>query len=151
MASEERWKLVIEASATVITGLSLIASVLIYLHGQEQALRTEQALIDTREARAYARRQWDERLASYQRLAASLGGIAAEIELEQPVSEASLSEFHSAYWGTMLLVESEAVGLEMLRLKNDLRDLEAGRIDGDRVKLRIEQLVGVIREHVESR
>lgn len=86
--------------------------------------------------------------AAYKALAQTLGQIAAELESTNKVSPESRAAFNTAYWGALILVEDEAVGLEMVKLRNDMRDLETGRINQDKIKLRIERIVSLGRKHI---
>ena len=148
LTKKDRWEIGIKGVGAVFAGLSIIASVFIYLHGNRATLNREHELITTRQKVEYDRQLWGQLRAAYKALAQTLGQIAAELESENKVSPESRAAFNTAYWGALILVEDEAVGLEMVKLRNDMRDLEAGRIDQDKIKLRIERIVSLGRKHI---
>jgi hypothetical protein len=49
-----------------------------------------------------------------------------------------------------VLVESDAVETHMVRLRNDLRDFERGRIDTDKIRQRIHAIVEASRLHLQE-
>jgi len=148
MTRSDKWELIIKAAGAVIAGGSIIASVFIYLHGNRATLDREHELITARQQVEYDRQLWDQLRTAYQALAQTLGRIAAELESSDTISLESRTAFNTAYWGALILVEDEAVGQEMVKLRNDLRDLEAGRIGQDKIKLRIERVVSLGRQHI---
>lgn len=150
MTDKDRWELRIKFFGAVFAGLSIVASVLIYLDGNRATLERENELIAKRDALEYQRDLWDERRAAYSTLAAMLGGIAAELDAGSTISDASRSAVNAAYWGTLVLVESDAVETHMVRLRHDLRDFERGRIDADKIRKRIHAIIEATRVHLQE-
>ena len=148
MNRKDKWEIRFGFFGTAFAGLSVIASVFIYLDGNEAALERENELIATRNAVEYQRRLWDERRAAYKDLAETLGAIAAELDAGTNVSDESRRSFNKAYWGALILVENDRVEQEMVKLRNDLRDLEEQRITGDKIKLRIQRVVTLSKKHI---
>jgi hypothetical protein len=148
MKMKELWEVRIGFLNVLVAALGIIVSVLIYGHGLKASIEQEQKLIDARATKAYERQLWDEKRFSYKKLAETLGEISADIELKNPISNSSLKNFYKAYWGTLILVENEAVRTEMVKLKNDLRDLESKRISSDKIKLRIQRIVTISKGHI---
>ncbi|MCP4367505.1 MAG: hypothetical protein GY797_05215 [Deltaproteobacteria bacterium] len=148
MKKSELWEVRVGILSASIAAASIIVSVLIYLHGLGATIEKEQYLIDIRTQREYERQLWDERRASYSHLASTLGEIAAEIEVDKNVTRDSLKAFSKAYWGALILIEDEAVRDEMVKLKNDLRDLTKNRISSDKIKLRIQKIVSLSKAHI---
>ncbi|WP_040307324.1 hypothetical protein [Agarivorans albus] len=146
----ERKKLWISLVSTIIAGLSVISSVVIYIHGLDESIEKEQALIDQRSQVEYHRSLWDERRESYKLLATILGGIAAEIEIDKKISSESLKSFSKAYWGLLIMVENESVKSELTKLKDDLRDLEQNRISANKIKLRIQRIISLSKNHIDE-
>lgn len=148
LSKKDRWELYVKAAGAVFAGISIVVSVFIYLHGNRAALDREHELITTRQEIEYDRQLWDQLRAAYKELSQTLGQMAAELETSNTVSAKSREAFNAAYWGALILVEDEAVGREMVKLRNDIRDLESGRIDQDKIKLRIERVVSLGRNHI---
>lgn len=150
MTNKDRWELRIKFFGAVFAGLSIVASVFIYLDGNKATLERENELIAKRDALEYQRDLWDERRAAYRTLAATLGSMAAELDVGNTISDATRSAVNTAYWGTLVLVESDAVKTHMVRLRNDLRDFERGRIDADKIRQRIHAIVEESRVHLQE-
>lgn len=150
MTDKDRWELRIKLFGAVFAGLSIVASVFIYLDGNRATLERENELIARRDALEYQRDLWDERRAAYRTLAATLGSMAAELDAGNTFSDATRSAVNTAYWGTLVLVESDAVETHMVRLRNDLRDFERGRIDADKIRQRIHAIVEESRAHLQE-
>ncbi len=150
MERAEFLKFRISLASTIIAGLSVISGVVIYIHGLNASIEKEQALIDMRSQVEYQRKLWDERRESYKALATTLGGIAAEIDIDKKISPESLKSFSQAYWGLLILVENESVKSELVKLKDDFRDLENGRISANKIKLRIERIVSMSKTHIDE-
>ncbi|MCG7562472.1 MULTISPECIES: hypothetical protein [Pseudoalteromonas] len=136
--------------STVIAGFSVISGVVIYIHGLNESIEKEQALINMRSKVEYQRKLWDERRESYKALAVTLGSIAAEIDIDKKISSESLKSFSEAYWGLLILVENESVKSELVKLKDDLRDLEKSRISANKIKLRIERIISLSKTHIDE-
>lgn len=143
-------KIRISLASTLIAGLSVISGVLIYIHGLNESIEKEQALINIRSQVEYQRKLWDERRESYKALATTLGGIAAEIDIDKTISPASQKSFSKAYWGLLILVENEPIKIELVKLKDDLRDLEHNRISANKIKLRIERIISLSKTHIDE-
>ncbi|AZV79049.1 hypothetical protein EBB79_15000 [Parasedimentitalea marina] len=150
MTDKDRWELRIKFFGAVFAGLSIVASVFIYLDGNRATLERENNLIAKRDELQYQRDLWDERRAAYRTLAATLGSMAAELDAGNTISNATRSAVNTAYWGTLVLVESDAVEMHMVRLRNDLRDFERGRIDADKIRQRIHAIVEASRLHLKE-
>jgi len=150
MEKKDLWDVRIGLLSVTIAALGVMASVFIYVHGLKRSIDQEHKLIEARDDQAYRRKLWDERRAAYKQLAETLGAVAAEIEVGKTVSKESLKAFHKTYWGALILVENETIENEMVKLKNDLRDLVEGRISSNKIKLRIQKIVRISREHIEK-
>jgi hypothetical protein len=150
MEKKDLWNVRIGLLSAAIAVLGIVASVFIYVDGLKKSIDQEHKLIEARDDQAYRRQLWDERRAAYKQLAETLGAVAAEIEVGKTVSKESLEAFHKTYWGALILVENETIENEMVKLKNDLRDLVEGRISSDKIKLRIQKIVRISREHIEK-
>lgn len=150
MERTELLKFRISLASTIIAGLSVISGVVIYIHGLNESIEKEQALIDMRSQVEYHRKLWDERRESYKVLATTLGGIAAEIDIDKKISSESLKSFSKAYWGLLILVENESVKSELVKLKDDLRDLEKNRISANKIKSRIERIISLSKTHIDE-
>lgn len=150
MTKKDCWEVGISLFGAVFAGLSIIVSVFIYLDGNRATLERENELVAKRDALEYQRDLWDERRAAYRNLAATLGSVAAELDAGNIISDATRSAVNTAYWGTLVLVESEAVEAHMVRLRNDLRDFERGRIDADKIRQRILAIVSASRVHLQE-
>jgi hypothetical protein len=145
---KELWEVRIGLFSAFVAAASVVASVLIYVHGLKASIEKEQHLINARSQKEYERKLWDERRESYRELASTLGTIAAEIEVDKKTSKKSLKAFSKAYWGSLILVEDESVKSEMVKLKSDLRDLSKMRISSNKIKLRIERIVSLSKVHL---
>lgn len=150
MKLSELWEVRIGIMNVVIASISLISSVLIYVHGLDASVEKEHQLIEKRSAVEFDRVLWNQKRESYHALANILGSISAELELHKPVSDDSLHKFYQSYWGALILVENESVREEIVKLKNDLRDLKNGRIGGDKVKRRIQRVISMSREDIDN-
>lgn len=150
MERAELLKFRISLASTIIAGLSVISGVVIYIHGLNESIVKEQALMDMRSQVEYQRKLWDERRESYRALATILGGIAAEIDIDKKISSESLKAFSKVYWGLLILVENESVKSELVKLKDDLRDLEKSRISANKIKLRIERIISFSKTHIDE-
>lgn len=150
MTDKDRWELRIKFFGAVFAGLSIVVSVFIYLDGNRATLERENELIGKRDALEYQRDLWDERRAAYRTLAATLGSMAAELDTGNTISDATRSAVNTAYWGTLVLVESDSVEIHMVRLRNDLRDFERGRIEADKIRQRIHAIVEESRVHLQE-
>jgi hypothetical protein len=147
-SEKDKWEVRFGFIGAVFGGLSIIVSVFIYLHGNDAALRKEHDLIAAQRNIDYERQLWNEMRATYKELAQTLGRMAAELDAAGSFSNAARRDFNAAYWGALILVEDEAVQFEMVKLRNDLRDLEHSRISQDKIKLRIERIVTLSKEHI---
>ncbi len=147
-SEKDKWEIRLGIIGAIFTGLSIFVSVFIYLHGNKTAIQKEHELIAIQHTIDYQRQLWDETRTTYRKLATTLGVMAAELDQNKKVSAASEKAFNAAYWGALILIEDPAVQREMVRLRNDLRDLKAGRIDEDKIKLRVERILSLARQHV---
>lgn len=150
LSTKEKWDVTIGLIGALFVGLSILVSVFVYLHGNEEAIRREHELTANRNRVDYERRLWDELRATYATLAQTLGRMASELDATSVVSVGTRSDFNAAYWGTLTLVESECVQLELVKLRNDLRDLEQNRIQPDKIKLRINRIVSLSRQDIRT-
>lgn len=146
--AKKKWDVFIGVSRAFFAGASILVGVLIYLHGQKAAIQKEQQLIARQSLTDYHRQLWDELRATYKTLAQTLGRMAAELEASGKISESTRSDFNAEYWGTLILVDTDNVQLELVKLRNDLRDLELGRIPPDKIKLRINRIVGLTKRQI---
>lgn len=150
MNEKDRWELRFEFVKAALTGLGLIVSVLIFVIGDRWTVERENELAEARNLAEYKRRLWDERRDAYRALAEVLGGIAADLDSGSDIDAANKRAFDKAYWGALILTENEEIELQMVRLRNDLRDLVAGRTTSDQIKLRVQRIVSLSREHLEE-
>lgn len=150
MTDKDRWELRIKFFAAIFAGLSIVTSVFIYLDGNRASLERENELIARRDALEYKRNLWDERRTAYRTLAETLGSMAAELDAGNTISNATRSAVNTAYWGSLVLVESDAVETHMVRLRNDLRDFESGRTGADKIRQRIHAIVEASRLHLQE-
>jgi hypothetical protein len=148
MKRSELWEIRIGFLSAFVAAAGVIVSVLIYVHGLKASIEKEQQLINARSQKEYERKLWDERRENYKELASTLGTIASEIEVENKISKESLKSFSKAYWGSLIMVEDESVKNEMVKLKNDLRDLSKNRISNEKIKLRIERIISLSKNHL---
>ncbi|SFQ66288.1 hypothetical protein [Donghicola eburneus] len=150
MNEKDRWELRFEFVKSALTGLGLILSVLIFVIGDMWTAERENELAEARNLAEYERRLWDERRDAYRALAEVLGGIAADLDSGSDIDAANKRAFDKTYWGALILTENEEIELQMVRLRNDLRDLEAGRTTSDQIKRRVQRIVSLSREHLEE-
>lgn len=146
--TKEKWDTTIGLTSALFAGLSILASVGIYLHGNSAAIQKQHELIAAQSRTDYERQLWDELRATYKALAQILGLMAAELEANGEISPSTRGRFDAAYWGTLILVETDEVQLELVKLRNDLRDLEFDRIPPDKIKLRINRIVAISKQRI---
>ena len=146
--NKDKWDVLNGLLGAAFAGLSVIASVFIYLHGHQAAIQQEHELLTVRNRIEYDRNLWNELRATYKELAQTLGRMAAELDETGHVSTETRREFNATYWGTVILVEGDGVQLELVRLRNDLRDLENGRILPDKIKLRVARIVTLSKREI---
>ena len=141
LTTKEKWDVFIGVVGALFAGLSIVASVLIYQYGNDAAIQKEYDLIAVQSRTDYRRQLWHDLRATYKALAQNLGRMAAELDATGKISDGTRSDFNAAYWGTLILVETEDVQCELVKLRNDLRDLEHGRVKPEKIKLRIDRIV----------
>ena len=132
-----------------------MASVCIYLDGNKATLEREYDLLAIQRTIEYERQLWEEMRTAYGVFATVLGRMAAELDARGDISEKARQDFSGTYWGTLQpLLISREVELEVVRLRNDLRDLAAGRSVQDKIRRRIVRIlrlcISVLAQHAEG-
>jgi hypothetical protein len=91
---------------------------------------------------------WLERLSTYKSIAEQAGKIATT-DKKGKHFKGLVQTFDASYWGMMIFVEDPGVEKAMIDFHVELVDYQQGSSDGDKLKLRADQLVIACRKSVE--
>jgi len=91
---------------------------------------------------------WLERLSTYKSIAEQAGKIATTDKKDKHF-KGLVQTFDASYWGMMIFVEDPGVEKAMIDFHVELVDYQQGSSDGDKLKLRADQLVIACRKSVE--
>jgi hypothetical protein len=147
--SKRKWDVRLGILAPILTIAGLLVGVWQFNRGEVNRTRLEYQLLDRKDKIDFERKLWLERLSTYRSIAEQAGKIAATKKQDKRFKE-YVQGFDASYWGLMVLVEDSAVEQEMIEFHVEIVDYQAGRSDGDKLKLRADELIKACRKSVES-
>jgi hypothetical protein len=145
--SKRNWDVGLGVVAPVLTIVGILVGVWQFNRGEENRTNLEYQLLERKDKIEFQRKLWLERLSTYKSIAAEAGKIATTDKKDKRFKEL-VQNFDAAYWGMMILVEDPDVEKAMVDFHVELTDYQKGLSDGDKVKLRADELVKACRKSV---
>lgn len=146
--SKRVWDVRIGVAGPLLTIAGLLVGVWQFNRGEEHRTQLEYQLLERKDKIDFQRKLWLERLSTYKAIAEQAGSIAATDRKDKKFKDL-VHTFDTSYWGTMILVQDTAVEEAMHNFHVELTDYQRGSSDGDRMKLRADELVQACRRSVQ--
>lgn len=145
-ASKRRWDVIIAGViAPGITVIGILVGIWQFSQGEENRLRLQYELLSRQNELEFRRELWKEQLKAYQAVVQLAGRLAADSDDPQKV-EPLYQEFLASYWGLMIFFEDSEIERLMKEFHVELRDLQRGRSNPDRIKTRADLLINALRQ-----
>jgi hypothetical protein len=145
--SKRRWDVGLGIVAPILTVLGLLVGVWQFNRGEENKIRLEYCLIEKKDKVDFQRKLWLERLSTYKSIAEQAGKIATT-EKDDKKFKDLVQAFDASYWGMMIFVEDPVVEKAMIDFHVEVVDYQKGQSDGNKLKLRADELVKSCRKSV---
>lgn len=146
--SKRKWDVGLGIVAPILTVAGLLVGVWQFNRGEENRTRLEYQLLERKDTIDFHRKLWTDRLSTYRSIAEQAGKIVTTDKKDKRFKD-YVQAFDASYWGLMIFVEDPAVEKAMIDFHVEIVDYEAGKSDGDMLKLRANELVSVCRKSVE--
>ena len=146
--SKRRWDVALGIIAPILTVIGLLVGVWQFNKGEENKTRLEYQLLAQKDKLDFERKLWLERLGTYKSIAEQAGNIATTDETDKTFKGLGQA-YDASYWGMMIFVEDSDVEKAMIDFHVEVVDYEKGQSDGDKLKLRANELVKACRKSVE--
>jgi hypothetical protein len=146
--SKRGWDVRLGIVAPVLTVIGLLLGVWQFNQGEENKTRLEYQLLEKKDKIDFQRKLWLERLSTYKSIAEQAGKIATTDKNDKSF-KGLVQAFDASYWGMMIFVEDPAVEKAMIDFHDEVVDYGKGQSNGDKVKLRADELVKACRKSVE--
>jgi hypothetical protein len=141
--SKRRWDVALGIIAPILTVIGLLVGVWQFNKGEENKTRLEYQLLAQKDKLDFERKLWLERLGTYKSIAEQAGNIATTDETDKTF-KGLVQAYDASYWGMMIFVEDSDVEKAMIDFHVEVVDY-----DGDKLKLRANELVKACRKSVE--
>ena len=145
--SKRGWDVRLGLIAPILTVIGLLAGVWQFNRGEENRTRLEYQLLEKKDKIDFQRKLWLERLSTYKSIAEQAGKIATTDKRDKKFKEL-VQAFDASYWGMMIFVEDPAVEQAMIDFHVEIVDYQKGESDGNKLKLRANELVKACRKSV---
>ncbi|SRR5258706_5079064 len=146
--SKRNWDVGLGIVAPILTVAGILVGVWQFNRGEENRTNLEYQLLERKDKVEFERKLWLERLSTYKSIAEQAGQIAATDKKDKRFKKI-VQNFDVAYWGMMIFVEDPDVEKAMIDFHVELMDYQKGQSDGDKVKLRADELVKACRKSVQ--
>ena len=146
--SKRKWDVGLGMVAPILTVVGLLVGVWQFNRGEENRTKLEYQLLEQKDKIDFQRKLWLERLSTYKSIAEQAGKIATTDKKDKKFKD-DVQTFDASYWGLMIFVEDPTVEQAMIDFHVEVVDYEAGKSDGNRLKLRANELVKTCRKSVE--
>jgi oligoendopeptidase F len=147
--SKRKWDVGLGVAAPILTVAGLLVGVSQFNRGEENRTNLEYQLLERKDKIDFRRKLWLERLSTYKSIAEQAGKIASADKKKKRFKD-DVQNFDASYWGLMIFVEDPSVEKAMIDFHVEVVDYNAGRSDGQRLKLRANELVKACRKSVEA-
>jgi hypothetical protein len=141
------WDVGLAIVAPILTIAGILVGVWQFNRGEENRTTLEYQLLERKDKLEFQRKLWLERLSAYKSIAEQAGKIAITDKKDKRFKEL-VQTFDAEYWGKMIFVEDPDVEKAMIDFHVELLDYQKGRSDGNKVKLRADELVKACRKSV---
>jgi hypothetical protein len=148
--NKRRWDVRLGIAGPIVTVAGLLLGVWQFNRGEENKTKLEYNLLSKKDDLEFQRKLWIDQVATYRSVADIAGKIAAH-EKKDARFDDLVESFSGAYWGSMILVEDEAVANAMIMFHDEILDFRAGRSDATRVKQRADILIQTCRHSMETK
>jgi len=145
--SKRGWDVRLGLIAPILTVIGLLVGVWQFNRGEENRTRLEYQLLEKKYKIDFQRKLWLERLSTYKSIAEQAGKIATTDKRDKKFKE-FVQAFDASYWGMMIFVEDPAVEQAMIDFHVEIVDYQKGESDGNKLKLRANELVKACRKSV---
>jgi hypothetical protein len=145
--SKRRWDVALGIIAPVLTVIGLLVGVWQFNRGEENKTRLEYQLLAQKDKLDFQRKLWLERLGTYKAIAEQAGKIATTDKTDKAF-KGLVQGFDASYWGMMIFVEDRDVEQAMIDFHVEVVDYQKGQSDGDKLKLRANELAKTCRKSV---
>jgi hypothetical protein len=145
--SKRGWDVRLGLIAPILTVIGLLVGVWQFNRGEENRTRLEYQLLEKKDKIDFQRKLWLERLSTYKSIAEQAGKIATTDKRDKKFKEL-VQAFDASYWGMMIFVEDPAVEQAMIDFHVEIVDYQKGESDGNKLKLRANELVKACRKSV---
>jgi hypothetical protein len=145
--SKRGWDVGLGIVAPLITIAGLLVGVWQFNQGEENRTNLEYRLLAQKDKIEFQRKLWLERLSTYKSIAEQAGKIATTAKQDRRFKDL-VQSFNASYWGMMIFVEDPGVEQAMVDFHVELVDYQKGISDGDKLKLRADELVKACRKSV---
>jgi hypothetical protein len=142
------WDVGLGIAGPIFTIVGLLFGVWQFDRGEIKRTQTEYQLLARKDKIEFERKLWFERLSTYRSIAEQAGKIATTDKRDKRFKQ-YVQVFDASYWGLMIFVEDPAVERAMIDFHVEVVDYEAGKSNGNRLKLRADELVKACRKSVE--
>lgn len=147
--SGRHWSSLAAIAPAIVTTIAILVGVWQFNQGEVNKVRLESTLMAERQAIEHKQQLFIERLNGYRAIAESAGRIAAHGVNDEKMKEYT-EDFLSKYWGLSVLVDDPPVEEAMVRFHDEVIDFRNGSSDGNRLKLRAEELNKTCRVSLEG-
>jgi hypothetical protein len=145
---KRNWDVGLGIVAPILTIVGILVGVWQFNRGEENRTKLEYQLLERKDKIEFQRKLWLERLSTYKSIAEQAGKIATADKKDKRFKQ-FVQNFDAAYWGMMIFVEDPDVEKAMIDFHLELVDYQKGLSDGDKVKLRADELVKACRKSAE--
>jgi hypothetical protein len=145
--SKRRWDVALGIIAPILTVIGLLLGVWQFNRGEENKTRLEYQLLAQKDEIDFKRKLWLERLSTYRSIAEQTGKIATTDKTDKSFKDL-VHIFDASYWGMMIFVEDPQVEKAMVDFHVEVVDYQNGRSNGDKLKLRADELATACRKSV---
>lgn len=142
------WEVWLGFAGSFLTAIGILFGVWQFNRGEENKVRLENQLLLRKDEIDFQRRLWLERLTIYRSVSETAGKVVARIDDPAAMREA-IREFMTAYWGTMIFVEDEAVEKATVAFFVEIQDFQNGWGSVEKLKFRANELIKAYRSSVE--
>ena len=134
-----RWDHYLRALPPILAMVAILIGVWKFAVEQSNRVELEHSLLARKSRIEFELRLWERRLDMYARLAEVSGRIAAQAEDPKALRKLVL-EFHSLYWGALVLVDDEDVEEAVVAFHHEINDLQTGWSNASLIKMRAHRI-----------
>ena len=147
--TKRRWDVRFGMVAPILTVLGILVGVWQFNSGEDHRRIEAEKAEDLRDSLEFRRRLWQQKLDTYQKVTELAGRIAATSGADQTKA---YTDFRTAYWGAMVLVEDSSVEQAMIQFDQEYRDSASGwNKDQSRLMKRADALAKACRQSLQTR